>query len=70
MTFMNGDKNMVRSKDINPGDWIKDGDRELYVVYADQNSMGSVVLRCSYVGPGAYPAISLLLDPNEELELA
>jgi hypothetical protein len=61
---------MVRAENINPGDWIKDGDRKLYVEYADRNSMGSVVLRCSYVGPGAYPAISLLLDPNEQLILA
>lgn len=59
-----------RADTLRPGQWIKDGNRSLCIESIGGNSIGDVVLRCSYSGPGAYPGTSLLLRPDEPVAIA
>ena len=60
-----------RADALQIGDWIGQGDYPpLCIEHITTNSLGDVVLRCSYSGPGAYPGTSLLLRPEEKVTLA
>lgn len=59
-----------RADALRTGQWIDDGGRQLCIESIGGNSIGDVVLRCSYSGPGAYPGTSLLLRPDEQVAIA
>lgn len=40
----------------------------LYVESISDNSLGDIVLRCSY-SPGGYPATTLLVPPADKIEV-
>lgn len=55
----------IRAEELLEDTWINDNGRLLYVAQIRTNSMGDVVLLCSYNGPASYPCTSLLLRPDE-----
>ena len=64
-------KRVVSAQNVEIGQWVRVGDRPAYCVEEiSTNSLGDIVLRCSFSGPGAYPGISLLLDPSETVTIA
>lgn len=55
----------VRADRITPGTVLLNGHlSNLHVEEVSDNSLGSIVLRCSYT-PGTYPATTLMLPPDE-----
>lgn len=55
----------IRADRIKPGTVLHNGHLSpLHVEEVSENSMGSIVLRCSYT-PGTYPATTLMLPPDE-----
>lgn len=55
----------IRADRITPGTVLHNGYLSpLHVEEVSENSLGSIVLRCSYT-PGTYPAATLLLPPDE-----
>lgn len=58
----------IRADRITPGTILHNGHLSpLHVEEVGINSMGSIVLRCSYT-PGTYPAATMLLAPQELVE--
>jgi hypothetical protein len=58
----------IRADRITPGTILHNGHLSpLHVEEVGENSLGSIVLRCSHT-PGTYPATTLLLPPHELVE--
>lgn len=60
----------VRADEMREGMRFMDGGKSVCVEQVSGNSLGDVVLRCSFSGPGEYPGLSLLKRPDERLTLA
>lgn len=61
--------NQLRAEELLPGDVIKQGTHApLHVERVSMNSMGNMLIMCSYT-PGTYPGLTLILPPNEILEI-
>jgi hypothetical protein len=57
-----------RADEVQVGDWLAEvGGAPLCVESIGSNSLGDVVLRCSFSGPGAYPGTSIMLAPEREV---
>lgn len=63
-------KRVVHAESVEIGQWVIVGDRPAYCVEGiSSNSLGDIILRCSFSGPGAYSSVSLLLDPCETVTI-
>ena len=58
-----------RAEELLPGDIIKQGEHApLYVERVSTNSLGNMLIMCSYTAD-TYPGLTLILPPDEILEI-